>query len=791
MKKLLYGSLVAFFAVILLILVVPNFIDWSHYKRPIATAVKAHTGFDLDLKGPVHLQILPTPHLSAEDVFIKNKSGGQAENLIELKSFSLNADFIPLLFGEIIIRQVELIQPVVFLETFKNGENNWDMKTNSSSSSSSEKSSSPEISEGSTKKLVFSLKKIKIKEGMVTLTDLQKNTQQEIKDINLEGSMDSLGGPFAIKGGIEINEYKVKGEVNTGEIDSQKQSPLTSKISITKDNQEYGTLSVEGNVLDKKFIGTLKSDTLKIPFSLDLQHKKFDLQKGIQVSAQVEAESQNIKVSNINLKSDALKISGNINYKAPQVECNLTLSEGPSLLSLFAKGQSGDKSLWNGDVGFSSDNPHVFLGWVGLEGVPYLKGKVNISTHLNVQSNTYGLSSLKFEVGDLKGSGKATINLDSHLARPYISADISVNALNLNSYLLASDSPENSLSKHENLQVKGGPKASHSPATSTPTSSPPPSSERWSKEPFDLKVLKMIDTDFTFNIGVLFYDKYQFQKVKGVLQLKDGNLILTAFQTLLYEGELKGDASIHQGSSIIFKINSTLHGINLGSLPQIKETPLKKATLNSSMHLSATGKSISENIHTLSGNIKLTLINGVIEAFNVKKFVNEIKSIRTPLDITNLIAGTRKKSDTTFSHINGDFSIQEGKATTRNIEFLSEDIQVNAQGTINIPQWTLNMDAKIKVKALSGLPPLGMTIEGSLDSPSYNIDADFLAKVLVGGAATILIDSATGIGGVVGGVVGSVLGGEDDSTSAQSTSPKKKADSSVKPEKFIKNLLGL
>ena len=568
MKKLLYGILAAIFALLLLVLIVPNFIDWSHYKQPIISAVKNHTGFELDLKGTVHLQIFPMPHLSASDVTIKNKPDGQAENLIELKSLSLNAEFIPLLFGEIIIGQIELIRPLIFLETLKNGQNNWDMKPTSSLSSGQPSSDSTQIKvEGDSKKLVFSLKKIKIKDGFIGFSNFQKNSHQEMKDINLEGSMESLTGPFAIKGSLEINHYIVKGEVNTGELNSHEQSPLTANLSITKDGQEYGQMNIKGTVLDKKFIGSVKSDTLKIPFSLNLEHKKIDFQKGMQISAEVEASPENVKISNLDLQLDTLKIMGNAHYKAPQIECKFTLTEGNSKIDLSATGQSSDKRLWEGLINVKSDNPHVFLEWSGLD-APYLKGVFNITTNLNVEGSSYALSSLKFKVGALEGSGKATINLSSQLTRPYFNADLSINALNVNAYLSNAPSAKSLSAPASHQKPENSLKSSPSNAlNSAPAPSVAPT--RWSKDPWNFTFLKMIDTDFTFNIGKLDYDHYQLQKVSGKLHIKDGNLQLNSFQAFIYEGRLNADVTIHQGGlSPIFKLSGTIHDINVGSIPQ-------------------------------------------------------------------------------------------------------------------------------------------------------------------------------------------------------------------------------
>jgi uncharacterized protein involved in outer membrane biogenesis len=776
MKKFLY----AFIAVILLLVTVPSFIDWSHFKAPIITAVKENTGFEIDLKGSVRLSLLPSPHLDAHDVSIKNKSGGKAISLVELKSISLGVNVFPLLKGNVEVSKVELIEPVINLETFKNGENNWDVKADKASLDAKlPATDSISITKSDAKTPGFSLQKVVIKDGQVTISNFQTDSHHEIKNINLQGSLGSLTGPFFVNGQFNLNEYSLKVDAQTGAIESHDPSPVSIILSASKGKDDYGTLQIKGTVHDKKFAGSVQSSSLKVPFVLDLANKKLDLQQGIKFSARVEAEPENIKVSNLEVQLSSIEIAGNAVYKSSQVETKLIITESAAKLDVSAKGESNDKNLWDGTLAVQSDKPQAFLKWFGVDdNVSYLQGAFNISTHLKVEGEVYSLSTLKFKVGLLDGSGTASIRLSED--HPYVNADLSLNKLDLNAFMSA----DQKTSKSQETQI---------PAVNSNVAVP----MRWSKDKWNLESLKAVNTDFKFNIGEVKYDEYQLSQVSGALHLKDGNLQLSSFQAQGYNGRLSGDAKVHQGKTPAVGLNFNIQNVNLTSLPKIRQTPLKKATLNTVLKLSATGDNTFDAVNSLSGNIQLNLGQGVIEAFDIKKFVADIKQVKSPADIKTLMDDLKRKADVSFTHLKADFTIQNGKANSQDIEFLSDDATVTGKGMIDLPGWVIDMNTQIKIKELGKLPPFGLKVAGTLDSPSYAIDQALLARVIFQEAANRVLDKAVGsIGGRVGDVLQSVLGGgkgkeeKRSDSSQQQPQPQQKQESSIKPEKILKDLLG-
>eukprot|EP01037_Dinobryon_pediforme_P016049 gene16049-16218_t len=203
------------------------------------------------------------------------------------------------------------------------------------------------------------------------------------------------------KGQVDFNEFTIKGDIQTGELFNKNPASIKANINLSKNKDDYGTLRVEGTMEDKRFVGDLTSDALKLPFSLDLVNKKIDLQKGLTLKAHLDAQPEDIKISELKAFLEDIKLEGELAYKISNITGQLLLSEGPAQIKLLVQGLSDDKNLWNGHITIHSDKPQAFLKWVGADDKgPYLQGEIDIGTSLSVQDSSYVFKGLKFKVVD-------------------------------------------------------------------------------------------------------------------------------------------------------------------------------------------------------------------------------------------------------------------------------------------------------------------------------------------------------------------------------------------------------
>ncbi|MBQ3535818.1 MAG: AsmA-like C-terminal region-containing protein [Alistipes sp.] len=139
------------------------------------------------------------------------------------------------------------------------------------------------------------------------------------------------------------------------------------------------------------------------------------------------------------------------------------------------------------------------------------------------------------------------------------------------------------------------------------------------------------------------------------------------------------------------------------------------------------------------------------------------------VQIINLVADIVKKpalKDTKVKNLNLDFTINNGRVTTKPFEVKLGDYVMNLSGTTGLDQ-TIDYKGKITLPASAGavakLGTVDMTIGGTFASPKVGIDMESLAKQAAQQAASGLVDK--------------LLGGKKENASGEA------ADSTATPSK--------
>ncbi len=96
---------VAFAAVLACVWVVPGMLDWNRYREGIAALASQQLGRVVRIGGPVSLQLLPQPVLTAADVAVEDAGGGVR---LKAKALRLRVALGPLLAGRIDARELVL-----------------------------------------------------------------------------------------------------------------------------------------------------------------------------------------------------------------------------------------------------------------------------------------------------------------------------------------------------------------------------------------------------------------------------------------------------------------------------------------------------------------------------------------------------------------------------------------------------------------------------------------------------------------------------------------------------------
>lgn len=104
---------------------VKNF-DLNKYKSFAEKIVEEQIGRKLVINGNASVGISLIPTIIVQDVELANAPWATEPQMIKVQSLELKFALLPLLKKQIVIDKIAIIQPQIFLETAKNGKNNWE-----------------------------------------------------------------------------------------------------------------------------------------------------------------------------------------------------------------------------------------------------------------------------------------------------------------------------------------------------------------------------------------------------------------------------------------------------------------------------------------------------------------------------------------------------------------------------------------------------------------------------------------------------------------------------------------
>ncbi len=176
--------------VILLIVVaiaVPFFVPADKIKDEVLAQIEAKTGREVSIDH-VKFAIFPTIALDAETVKIGNPAWALGGNMAEIKTLKVGLELLPLLHGEVKLKELTLDQPVILLIQQK-GRANWNFAK--AETQKTEEASKPQAgSKQATNKTMamlndLHLAQITIKDGVINFRDEIAGKTENITGINL------------------------------------------------------------------------------------------------------------------------------------------------------------------------------------------------------------------------------------------------------------------------------------------------------------------------------------------------------------------------------------------------------------------------------------------------------------------------------------------------------------------------------------------------------------------------------------------------------------------------------
>lgn len=131
--RILVGILIATVATVLLLVagaaLFISLADPNDYRSSIADVVETFTGRKLRVDGDLQIALLPVLTLEANDIAFANAPWGSQTDMVRAGHLRAKVALLPLLKGQVIVEELVVLAPELFLETDAKGRGNWELSS--------------------------------------------------------------------------------------------------------------------------------------------------------------------------------------------------------------------------------------------------------------------------------------------------------------------------------------------------------------------------------------------------------------------------------------------------------------------------------------------------------------------------------------------------------------------------------------------------------------------------------------------------------------------------------------
>ncbi|MGD8286946.1 MAG: AsmA family protein [Desulfobacterales bacterium] len=253
------------------------------------------------------------------------------------------------------------------------------------------------------------------------------------------------------------------------------------------------------------------------------------------------------------------------------------------------------------------------------------------------------------------------------------------------------------------------------------------------KKKTDYTPLRRIIMDGRIKIGNLIVSKAKIQD--ALLQIKANNGIITLdpMKLKLYQGGVSGKTLLNVTKDVPQSaMNLLVTGVQIGPLLQdVLDADVMEGTTTADINLNMVGDDPERIKQTLNGSGDLKFTDGALKGFDLAAMV---RNVGTAFGLSKQGA-ERPKTD--FTELLVPFTIKNGEVNTPQSSLKSPFIRVNAKGTTDLVQETL--DFRVEPKAVASIKGQGdelqrsgllvpVLVTGTYASPQFRPDLSAATK---------------------------------------------------------------
>ena len=321
-------------------------------------------------------------------------------------------------------------------------------------------------------------------------------------------------------------------------------------------------------------------------------------------------------------------------------------------------------------------------------------GKLDVAMQTNIDADVakeaLSLSSLVVSMLDTQLTGNASVK---SFSKPDVKFSLASELLDLDKLLPTSSAEEK--------------------ADSTPTDE---------NAPIELptKTLRDMRVNGDVTVGKLIVSGMTMTNVKATVTAKGGLLQVTPMSMNLYDGTMKGKASMDvRGDTPKYGFSTDLAGVQIATLSQDflgEEKAYMRGLSNLSVDVNTVGNSIAQLKQALNGKMNINAGNGALQdaklAANVEKAAAFLKG-REPKPTGEELV---------FDKLFGTFNITNGLSDNQDFKLNTPLIIAKGEGKVNIAKSSTDYTISIGLSDEPGKCGVPITIKGPFSDLGYGLD---------------------------------------------------------------------
>jgi uncharacterized protein involved in outer membrane biogenesis len=408
-------------------------------------------------------------------------------------------------------------------------------------------------------------------------------------------------------------------------------------------------------------------------------------------------------------------------------------------------------------------------------GQPQRIGPLALTLRASGAGDRATLSNIAGTIGPMKLAGNAVVNTAG--ARPVVTA-----------VLRAGEVP---LDKLWGRSATGAAAAARDPDA------------RWSREPLDFAFLDNLAGKLTFTADRITYGAYVLGAPTLVLAGDGRRVTLDTLEGELFGGKLAMAGALNAAGVPAGTLRVALDGVPMAPLLQatMASTPAT-GTINLSGQFAMRGRSQHEMIDSLSGPVRFSADNGIIDKVDLDALNRQLDDLRTVNAFVQFAGTALKGGQTPYRKLSVEMQGRGGRFAIERVVTDLDGGSATATGAVDLAAWTADIDAVLRLGSHADAPAIPGTIRGPLSAPvtAYNLNPLklwFGKRLALAGLNAAVKGEGVGLGGLLGigkpatpGIVPGQAGAGDGAEAALPTEDAPIAEATPAPRKTVEQELG-